>query len=431
MKFFGTVIFFLCLFLNGISVLFSQPIYNNCSKALEICPNNSLSITNIGANKTFCTDCEDDFSFCFAAENTIWLKFTTNEQGGNVQLDFSSIVFQNAVGQATQLQATLIRATAPCSANSYTQIGTCISNATGNFSLSANSLPPNTLFYVVINGDKSGVGITKAAEATFNLLLSGTGVDRISPTISLTPSTLSSCKDEIVTFSVHRANCTDSSDLSWFINGILVAKTKDTIYKTSALKTGDVVSVSTGCFTLCPIQLSTSTASFLVNEVQLDAGNDIHLKKGETTQLQGVTAAPIFSWSPEFALSSSSILNPIAIPTTTTTYTLTAEENGCTDYDYVTIFVEQDLIIPTTFSPNNDGINDIFEIVGIENYPNNYIRIYDRWGQEVFQKTGYSLSKAWKGESDGKEVATGVYFYTIELRDDKDQLRKGTITIIR
>jgi hypothetical protein len=49
---------------------FAQPAYNDCNSALELCPNKLFPLTNSGANKTFCPGCEDDFSFCFSANNT-------------------------------------------------------------------------------------------------------------------------------------------------------------------------------------------------------------------------------------------------------------------------------------------------------------------------------------------------------------------------
>jgi hypothetical protein len=57
---------------------FSQPIYNSCDQSLELCPNVITSVNTIDATVTVCPGCEDDFSFCFTPENTIWLSFTTN-----------------------------------------------------------------------------------------------------------------------------------------------------------------------------------------------------------------------------------------------------------------------------------------------------------------------------------------------------------------
>jgi gliding motility-associated-like protein len=431
MRYFKNIFLVLAIVLNGNHFLFAQPTYNNCSNALEICPNTTVSVNNIGANKTLCTECEDDFIYCFTANNTIWLKFTTKNTGGDVQIDFSNLVFENNSGQATKLQATLIAATLPCASNSFTQIGNCISNSTGNFSLNASGLSGNTTYYILINGDKTGVGITKAAECTFNIVISGTAVDKAIPTMEISSNTLNSCKDDIVTLKASIHNCPDSTKFLWFVNGELKATTKDTIFQTASLKTGDVVSVSNSCYKLCTKTISAATPPFTIFEINVNAGENVHILEGQSLQLQGTTSSSAFSWSPEYSLSSSSILTPIAIPTETTTYTLSVSENGCEAFDDITVFINQKLIIPTTFSPNNDDINDVFEIVGIENYPNCLLQIFDRWGQEVFQKTGYSFSKAWKGDFNGKELAAGVYFYSLELRDTEKQIKKGSVTIIR
>jgi gliding motility-associated-like protein len=421
------------ILLNGKALLLAQPAYNTCANALELCPNNPISINNINANKSLCVDCEDDFNFCFTANNTIWLKFKTNATGGNVQLDFSNLIFENNTGQSQILQAALINTLSPCSANSYTQLGNCVSYGTSNFALSASNLAANTTFYVVLNGDKSGAGITKAAECTFNVLLSGTAVDRTPPTIGIAASSYKICKNDVVQFLAVMKHCKDSSDFKWFINNELVAITKDSTFSTSSLKTNDVVKVSNSCYSLCPITISDNSPAFTVDSVIVEAGEDANISAGQSYQLMGITTADSFFWSPNFALSSLKDIDPISSPAVTTTYTLTAKNTttGCTSFDNVTVYVKEALTIPTTFSPNNDGINDVFEIVGIENYPNCFIQIFDRWGQEVFQKAGYSFSKAWNGLDNGRELTSGTYFYSLELKDSTKQLFKGSITLIR
>ena len=71
------------------------------------------------------------------------------------------------------------------------------------------------------------------------------------------------------------------------------------------------------------------------------------------------------------------------------------------------------------------------EIVGIEQFPNSFMRIYNRWGQEIFQKIAYSYENAWDGKGINRDVSPGVYFYVLELRDDSKQIFKGTITVVR
>ena len=62
---------------------------------------------------------------------------------------------------------------------------------------------------------------------------------------------------------------------------------------------------------------------------------------------------------------------------------------------------------------------------------NSILFIYDRWGQEVFQTTGYSKTKAWDGSIKNKESAEGVYYYVLDLELDKGETYKGSITVVR
>lgn len=431
MQRFRIVIVLLIVFFK-VSAVTSQELYNNCNDALSLCPNQSYSVNNLDANETFCPGCEDDFTFCFSASNTIWLTFTTNTLGGNVQIDFNNLVFESNPGQGNQLQATLLSAGVPCNAASYSTIGNCVNNATGNFTLNATSLTPATTYYIVVNGLNTGAGVTQAAECSFDISVTGTAVDRPVPTVALSFSSSDVCLNELVTCTATLQDCPDSTDFEWYVNGVLTAQTSLPFYQTTGLSDGDIVEVRTTCFSICTELVSNTTTPINVYSFPIDAGSSVLINAGETTQLTGTTSAPVFSWSPSFNVSNPSILNPFVTPNETTTYTLTAIENGCTLSDQVTIFTQESLLFPTTFSPNDDGANDKWEIGAIDLYPDCFVRIFNRWGQEIYQSTGYSKEKAWDGtNSNGSPLAEGVYFYVVDLRDEEKQQFKGSITLIR
>lgn len=186
------------LFLLLISSLFSigQEEYNNCADAFELCPNTTFSLNNIDANATVCANCEDDFNFCFAGENSIWMTFTSNDLGGDVDVNINNIVFENNPGQGSGLQAAIIEATLPCISSSYTLISNCEANATTGFVLNAIALPPNTTYYVIVNGS---MGTNSNAEATFDVELTGAGIAR-NPQLSISTNKTTVCKDENVVF---------------------------------------------------------------------------------------------------------------------------------------------------------------------------------------------------------------------------------------
>ncbi len=353
----------------------------------------------------------------------------TNSTGGFAQIDFSNLVFETGVGQDAEVQATIIKANAPCDGTTYSAQGNCITNATSNFSLSANLLA-NTQYFVVLNGSKNGAGITQAAEFTLDLVLSGTGVDRIVPSL-LIDFNPQYCKYELATFVAHLDNCPDSSNYKWFINGILVAQTQDNIFQTSALSNGDVVSVSNSCFTQCPVTPSAATPNLNVTEFIVDAGPDQATNPNESVELNGSTNALSFVWSPATNISSTTILNPVVSPDFTTSYFLTGEINGCFISDEVVVSVGLELKITNTFSPNEDGKNDTWEIPGLVNYPNCLVEIFDRWGQQVFTATGYNSKKAWNGTKNDKKLTPGVYYYVIELRDEDSKRLTGYLNLIR
>jgi gliding motility-associated-like protein len=97
--------------------------------------------------------------------------------------------------------------------------------------------------------------------------------------------------------------------------------------------------------------------------------------------------------------------------------------NGtCFDSSFVSIVVKdpsdcQEVVeIPTGFTPNGDGKNDFFEIRGIENYSDNVLVVYNRWGSKVYEKSGYAND--WEGTGDsGQPLPEGTYFYIFKVKD--------------
>jgi gliding motility-associated-like protein len=122
--------------------------------------------------------------------------------------------------------------------------------------------------------------------------------------------------------------------------------------------------------------------------------------------------------------------------TTTFTYKIT-DPGGLTDEAVVTIHYEiEELLVSQGFSPNGDGNNDTWYIKGIESYPNNIVKVFDRYGIQVYQKSGYENTIApWDGRGNvgqwaGKLVERGTYFYILELGNGMKRL-EGYVVVIR
>lgn len=406
-----------------------QEDYNNCDNALELCPSTVFTVNNINANSTVCPNCEDDFNFCFSGENTVWFTFTTNNEGGSMSAIFNSIAFQNLPGQGNGLQAAIIEAALPCIPSSYELVSNCESNALNSFMLTATDLLPNTTYYIIVNGT---MGTTSNAEATFNLQINGPAVAR-NHSVAVGTSTSKVCKGNTVVMNAHIEECDDPGIFQWYVNGELVGQTQDTLFLYSNLQDQDQVTVKVSCFDQCRDTIESYPATFTVYDFLVDAGPDLHIISGESTQLLGESDENDILWTPDYNISNPTVIRPVVGPESTTTYFLTVSNGHCSITDEMTVFVDDRLEVPNTFSPNNDGVNDTWDILGIENFPDCHIQIYSRWGQLVFQTTGYVKEKRWDGTSkSGAKLSEGAYYYVINLRDKNfEKPLKGTVSIVR
>lgn len=419
------------LFMLFVTKSLAQPQNDGCNLAIPLCPNTTISGTNWGATSTVCPNCEDDFTFCFSGENTVWYTLQTNTTGGDLTINLNNIAFNPQVGLGTELQAALVQATIPCDAASYTLISNCVSNATTNITLTAFGLPANTTYYLIVNGAKNG-GATAPAEATFDITASGTGFDRLPTGISITGPSYTICPNKPTPINTYVVNCNDTSDFTWYVNGQQRAVTQEAFWITSSLQNGDVVSVSCTCFTNCKDTLTATLSPIIVDSLMVEAGEDVYIHAGESVLLSGTSNGFDFTWYPSELVNTPYSLTTYASPEQTTTYTITALDSFCSISDEVTVHVIDALTIPGSFSPNGDGTNDTWVIEGIEFFPDSNVLIYDRWGQVVADITSYSKAKAWDGTWKGKPLSDGVYFYSLDLRQNNgNKPLKGSVTIIR
>jgi len=123
------------------------------------------------------------------------------------------------------------------------------------------------------------------------------------------------------------------------------------------------------------------------------------------------------------------VANPIAKPANTTTYYLVATSiNGCQDTASVVVTVLTTVVIPNTFTPNGDGINDLWEIPSLIYYPKCQVSVFNRYGQQIFHSNGYT--KAWDGTYNGKQIPGGTYYYLINLENGSSPY-SGYVEVIR
>ncbi len=163
----------------------------------------------------------------------------------------------------------------------------------------------------------------------------------------------------------------------------------------------------------------------------VNAGPDKSTMAGKPVILDGQTGGNnvSFLWSPSTYLDDPRKLNPIATPLTDIIYTLQVID-GCnmTVSDEVFVKVYSQIVIPNGFTPNGDGLNDLWNIAGLKSYSEALIKIFNRYGQVIFSSRGYE--KPWDGHYKGRILPPGMYYYIIDLQN-AEKIFSGSITIIK
>ncbi len=156
------------------------------------------------------------------------------------------------------------------------------------------------------------------------------------------------------------------------------------------------------------------------------------IQDGGNSQLN-VTGGVSYVWNGGADLSCTNCANPVASPAVTTTFTVTGTDaNGCTSTDTVTVFVSQgidELYVPNTITPNEDGTNDVFYVYGI-NIKQITMRVFDRWGELIYESM--DKDKGWDGTFNGNYVQFGVYVYTLQCdwNDGRSERRIGNVNVV-
>lgn len=193
-----------------------------------------------------------------------------------------------------------------------------------------------------------------------------------------------------------------------------------TVYK--AIGTDEFFNITNYYFTLLP------------NPV-ISAGIDRTILEGESYTLQG-SGGSNYEWSPDSLFINADITNPNATisPLETVTLTLTnTTEDGCSLSDQVTITVKSEsfMLIPSGFSPNNDGVNDLLSITPFNVNELISFEVYNRWGQLLFATN--NLEESWDGRYKGVDMEVGVYVYVAKAiaKDGTEYIQKGNTSLIR
>jgi len=173
--------------------------------------------------------------------------------------------------------------------------------------------------------------------------------------------------------------------------------------------------------------------SVFINSPDADAGHDTLVIRNTFFELHG-SGGTSYSWWPATGLSNPAISNPTGNISDEITYHLTiTTSEGCTDTAsvHVSIFKGSALYVPTAFTPNSDGLNDILKpyYIGIKSL--SYFTIFNGWGQKIFSTN--DMTKGWNGSFKGNLSNAGSYVWVLKAVDvvGRPYDLKGTFVLIR
>ncbi|MDN5288125.1 MAG: Gliding motility-associated C-terminal protein [Mucilaginibacter sp.] len=237
------------------------------------------------------------------------------------------------------------------------------------------------------------------------------------PTLISFPLNATVCVGGKIEFAAIPASGTIVNSIQWQVNGINVG-TNDLNYADSNFQEGDKVTCTVADNSSCTVpQTSDPTIVHIIPspEIVFNGNPTIPLGGGVTLDPEIDGDIKALRWSPAIGLNSITLKNPVAHPSVTTTYYLTVTSSaGCETTLGVTVNVITPINIPNTFTPNGDGINDLWIIKDLANYPDCVVDIFNRYGQTLFHSRGYG--KPWDGAYNGTRLPPGTYYYMITLQ---------------
>ncbi|MBD1363015.1 gliding motility-associated C-terminal domain-containing protein [Mucilaginibacter sp. ZT4R22] len=306
----------------------------------------------------------------------------------------------------------------------------------GNNAGSNNSTFASNTF---IDGDVVKCIITSSAACTTTSTATSSDISvtvnlPVSPSVTIAASNNNVCYGTSITFTATPINGGNAPAYQWLINGVSTGTNSNT-FVSNTLANNDVVSCRLTSNAKCAVPAivpSNNTITMVINPLPVvNGGGDKTIEKGNSVTLSANASGNIanVTWSPSAGLDNTTTLTPTANPEKTTLYTLTVQSAaGCVNTATVKITVLTHLIIPNTFTPNGDGINDKWEIGNLADYPDAYVKVFNRWGSEVYRSKGGSGT--WDGTIKGKRLPFGTYYYVINL-DKKATPISGYVALIR
>ena len=205
-----------------------------------------------------------------------------------------------------------------------------------------------------------------------------------------------------------------------YSNGTVGWSTGDNAAQISVTKSGTykaTVTSAAGCTSDASVDVQ-----FFPNPVLNIQDATVCVPSHKTVTLTAPPGLASYSWNGQAGTNTYVADHPQKVTLTVT------DANGCQATQDIQIADEcPDVRIPNAFTPNGDGINDTWAIIGLEYDPTALVRVFTRYGQQVYQSKGYGIP--WAGDYQGKKLPTGAYYYIINAKNGA-LTYSGEVTII-
>jgi len=426
-----------CTF-NVIVVDNTPPVLDNCPSDITVAAGNNCNAIaewipptvtdNCIAGITPSSNFNSGDSFTLGTTEVIYT--ATDDAGNEFSCSFNVVVVDQTAPAFSDCPSDIeVSADASCNANATWTPPTVTDNCDMNVTITSSHNAGDTFGFGTTSvtytaSDDAG----NTTQCTFNV----TVTDQTGPEIANCPSdieiTTSDCEAEVSWDEPSATdNCGSVTSSSDFSPGDSFPLGITTVTYSFIDETGNQ--------SQCVFNISVINPNAL--EV-LDCPEDIIVETDDSGIAQ-------VSWTEPTALSSCSEVSTMQthlpgdtfeVGTTAVTYEFTDEFQTVVSCTFsVTVSVREiELEIPKLLTPNNDGINDTWVLGGIENFPDNEVVILDRWGGELFKKSGYDNQRiVWDGTNKGgKIVPTGTYFYYISVQTNSEtQKEQGFIEVVQ
>ncbi len=247
------------------------------------------------------------------------------------------------------------------------------------------------------------------------------------------------CQGTPVQFKAEVINGGVNPVFQWQVNGINTG-TNDSLFSTGSLENNSIVTCLVTGDMGCQSGLSNSITMTVTPSPVIAPNQSFTFFPGKVLVLDPQVSGDIISylWTPAAGLSNDTIFHPIANPSKTTYYTLKiVSSDGCQATGNILVKVFTKISVPNAFTPNGDGKNDVFYVLGgVEGAVVKDFSVFDRWGEKVFQVTDVATGDpafGWNGSFKGLPAPGGTYVYiiTIIFSNNTTQVYKGTVVLIR